>query len=466
MDNDCDRTQSAFPTPQSAIMSHHEGSQDLHDDVKYRADSAIWSVLKNSNTNDMLRTPTFEDRHIKALVSLSGSLLSMLVQFGDDSVWGQTNLDLADFVLDTMDACADRKQAKELAAFLFKHIQGSTSITTNTTVEHEATLITPEENMEDKIESKEEEQGTVACSVLPAKQRVSRPEHNPPPIDYDPLPIAKLGARFVSDLFGSDACPETVVNYTPTLSEYICDVISKARVERPVAIYALALLNRLSARRRVSVPHGTFGLFITAYTIAGKMLGDNPYSNNSWCIAGQKLFTLEELNEMERKMCGDLMWELDIGVDELKNVEEKIQECYDGGISHVWPRMPTPSPLGTPASVAEQTSIFPTPSIPLVTPYNCQVQRGDFTPAAPQTSTSSDSFFRFGVDSSPRWVTPTPSELRSISADQEKWSNNNKQLIWVEYDMTDYESEGYEGSEGNTEDEEIEDSEMSDPDVF
>ncbi|KAL5631174.1 hypothetical protein ACGC1H_006870 [Rhizoctonia solani] len=454
MDSGHGLTHSVLPTPQSPTMSLHEGNQDPHADFEYRATSAIWSVLENSNTQDMLKTPVFGDRHVKALASLSGSLLSMLVQFGDESLCEQTTLDLTKFVLDVMDACAEREQATDLAKFLFQHIQGSTA---NPPVEQEVVLITPEEEVEDRVEFKEEEQGAVMRSLPLAKKQVSR-RVNPPPLSYDPVPIAKLGARFVSDLFGTDACPETVVNYTPTLSEYICDVISTARVERSNGIYAFALLGRLSVHRRVSIPHGTFGLFITAYTIAGKMLGDNPYNNKSWCIAGQKMFTVEELNRMERKMCRDLRWGLDVDVEELKEVEEKMLEYYDDAISHDWSPVPTPY-IGSPTPVPEQGPALPsTSSSPSAAP-NFQIHYDVFTPAAPRASISSDPCVHSEVDSSPKWAPPSTSALHSIYSHQEEGASRNKELVWVGYDTTDYEGQEYGEYD---EDEAMEDGEISD----
>ncbi|KEP52677.1 cyclin, amino-terminal domain protein [Rhizoctonia solani 123E] len=446
-------THSVLLTPQSPTMSLLEENQDLHVDFEYRANSAIWSVLENSNTQDMLEPPVFGERHVKALVSLSGSLLSMLIQFGNEFLCEQTTLDLTKFVLDVMDACVEREQATDLAKFLFKHIQETT---TNTSVDQEAALITPEEDVEDRVEFKEEEQGAVTRLLPLVKEKAPR-RVNPPPLNYDPMPIAELGAQFVSDLFGTDACPETVVNYTPTLSEYICDVISTARVERSTAIYAFALLNRLSVYRRVSITHGTFGLFITAYTIAGKMLGDNPYNNKSWCIAGQKMFTVEELNRLERKMCRDLRWGLDVGVEELKEVEERMLECYDDGISHDWSPVPAPHPEA-PTTVLEQgPALPPTSSSPATVP-NLQIHCNDFTPAAPRASTSSDPCVYLEVDSSPKWAPPSPSAFPSTRSHKEISVSSNKGLTRVGSDPTTYGSQ--------VDDADNEDEEISDSDVF
>ncbi|KAJ1304890.1 hypothetical protein OPQ81_006024 [Rhizoctonia solani] len=425
------------PPPQSSPTAFPEGSHEQHTYAKKRAFSAIWSVLENSDTNDQLQTPALVagERQIKALVRLSGSLLSMLARFGDDIVCKQSIFDLTEFVLDVMDASANKEGAEDLANFVFDYIQGSTSIPNTPIVEAAATLITPEEDVEDVAGSgSEEEQGCAAIHLVSsANIQVSQYKYNPPILDYEYTPIAKFGARLLSDRFGCDVCPRTVINYTPTLSEYIADTIATARIERSIAIYALALLARLSTWARVSVPHGTFGLFITAYMIAGKMLSDSTYNNSSWCIVGQNMFTLGEINEMERKMCGDLKWKLDVSDKELEGFEAKIFEGYSGKIDYFGSRLPTPIP---------ESGTSPLLSSLLSVPSKFQVHSGDFTPI-PQITTSSESFVHAEIDSSPKWGPPSPSTLGWPSSDQAvpKGQNNNRELIWVEYHESDYENE-------------------------
>jgi hypothetical protein len=46
--------------------------------------------------------------------------------------------------------------------------------------------------------------------------------------------------------------------------------------------------------------------------LASKVICDDMYSNKSWCIAGQGMFTLREINQMEWEMCSYLGWQLKI----------------------------------------------------------------------------------------------------------------------------------------------------------
>ncbi|GAB1524641.1 hypothetical protein RhiTH_007795 [Rhizoctonia solani] len=136
-----------------------------------------------------------------------------------------------------------------------------------------------------------------------------------------------MGARFVSEVFGVDTCPRIVYNYNPTIEEFMSDAISAARTEHSVAIYAFALLSRLNTYVDEHA-YGTFGLFITAYMIASKMLRDNSYTNTNWCSFGKWVFTLQELNRMERAMCANLKWNLSIDAAEFVGFQAMLYKNY------------------------------------------------------------------------------------------------------------------------------------------
>lgn len=55
--------------------------------------------------------------------------------------------------------------------------------------------------------------------------------------------------------------------------------------------------------------------------IASKVICDDNYSNMSWCIAGQNLYTLKE-----REMCLYLEWLLDVEGPELKALSQRIKK--------------------------------------------------------------------------------------------------------------------------------------------
>ena len=53
-------------------------------------------------------------------------------------------------------------------------------------------------------------------------------------------------------------------------------------------------------------------LFISAFMTTSKVICDYTYSNKSWCIVVQCMFTLQEINQMEHKMCSNLEWKLNV----------------------------------------------------------------------------------------------------------------------------------------------------------
>jgi len=83
---------------------------------------------------------------------------------------------------------------------------------------------------------------------------------------------------------------------------------------------ALFLLARL--KERFPTARGSSGhrLFISTFMIASKVLCDNTYSNKSWCIVGQNLCTIKEVNQMEREMCSYVEWLLYVEAPKLVRI--------------------------------------------------------------------------------------------------------------------------------------------------
>lgn len=78
------------------------------------------------------------------------------------------------------------------------------------------------------------------------------------------------------------------------------------RTRLPISIthQALLLLNRLktrypSARGTATSPHR---LFLSSLMLSSKISMDDTYSNKSWQVVGQGLFSLREVNQMEREL--------------------------------------------------------------------------------------------------------------------------------------------------------------------
>ncbi|KAJ3505879.1 hypothetical protein NMY22_g17427 [Coprinellus aureogranulatus] len=65
-------------------------------------------------------------------------------------------------------------------------------------------------------------------------------------------------------------------------------------------------------------------LFISAFMIASKVICDDTYSNKSWGIVAQGMFSLREINQMEREMCNYLDWELTVDNPILGTFEKQV----------------------------------------------------------------------------------------------------------------------------------------------
>ena len=67
-------------------------------------------------------------------------------------------------------------------------------------------------------------------------------------------------------------------------------------------------------------------LFVSAFTLASKVICDDTYSNKSWSIVAQGMFQLREINQMEREMCQYLEWELNVDPVTLREFEDMIRK--------------------------------------------------------------------------------------------------------------------------------------------
>ncbi|KAF5311404.1 hypothetical protein D9611_011597 [Ephemerocybe angulata] len=139
--------------------------------------------------------------------------------------------------------------------------------------------------------------------------------------------IARLCARFITHLF---ACPE----YSPAttslakLPHFIAYALYRTKLHSSVTFASLVLLQRLKAR--FPTTHGSSGhrLFISAFMIASKVICDDTYSNKSWSIVAKEMFSLREVNQMEREMCNYLDWELTVDDPILSNFETAVRQDF------------------------------------------------------------------------------------------------------------------------------------------
>jgi hypothetical protein len=147
------------------------------------------------------------------------------------------------------------------------------------------------------------------------------------------------------------------------------------------------LLQRLKARVPENGPLSGHRLFISALMIAAKAIYDDTYSNRSWGIVTRGMFSLKDVNTMEREMCDYLKWEFTFTSAILSNFEMLVMRdfsqdrtCYPTyPLSVVSKRISGQSPTGT----------QPILSLSMAATANSLGGHGEFLPTSPASSTHS-----------------------------------------------------------------------------
>jgi hypothetical protein len=94
--------------------------------------------------------------------------------------------------------------------------------------------------------------------------------------------------------------------------------------------------------------------------IASKVICDDTYSNKSWAIVAQGMFSLREINQMEREMCSYLDWELTVDNPILSNFETAVRKDF-GEDHRVYPNYPLVTVSKRAARAAASTTAAPVP---------------------------------------------------------------------------------------------------------
>ncbi|KAG8988266.1 hypothetical protein FRB90_002856 [Tulasnella sp. 427] len=229
--------------------------------------------------------------------------------------------------------------------------------------------------------------------------------------------VAKMCARFITALFSCPDVPPLPANGAaptgpqPTLAAFIAYALHRTRLASSVTYCALFLLSRLKGRFPAARGSSGHRLFISAFMIASKVICDDTYSNKSWCVVGQGMFSLREINQMEREMCSYLEWVLNVKPEELSEFETEVKRDYGtGGLKTAAAPSPVTTPTTTsPTAITSQpvppVSIRSTASsVPTTRPniaYNA-TETPESTPGSPSHSDSSSP-----TSSEPR-TPPTP----------------------------------------------------------
>ena len=91
-------------------------------------------------------------------------------------------------------------------------------------------------------------------------------------------------------------------DHAPRLSYFVAYALYRTRLPMMVVYFAMLLLKRLKTQYPVARGSSGHRLFISSFMLASKMLCDDAYNNKSWVIVSQNLFSLHEVNQMEREL--------------------------------------------------------------------------------------------------------------------------------------------------------------------
>lgn len=217
-------------------------------------------------------------------------------------------------------------------------------------------------------------------------------------------------ARFITALFSCPDVPPPPANGPPpagplpTLAAFIAYALHRTRLNASVTFCALFLLSRLKGRFPAARGSSGHRLFISAFMIASKVICDDTYSNKSWCVVGQGMFSLREINQMEREMCSYLEWVLNVKPEELAEFEAEVKRDYGTGGAKAG--IPTSALATSPAQVPPMRSTVSSVPIPPATrPVSATLNAYSSPESDPPSPSHSDS--SSPASSEPR-TPPTP----------------------------------------------------------
>ncbi|KAJ3972998.1 hypothetical protein EV361DRAFT_867271 [Lentinula raphanica] len=185
---------------------------------------------------------------------------------------------------------------------------------------------------------------------------------------YGQEALASLCARFITHLFGCPERPPNQSGWNVELPYYIAYAIYRTKLPECVVFSALALLQRLKSRFPSAKGSSGHRLFISAFMISSKVMCDDTYSNKSWSVVAQGMFTVREVNQMEREMCGYLDWELTVEGEILTPFQARVAQDF-APLHGPYPTYSLQDVSKRAAKTSASKSSTPTPSPDTTTPH-------------------------------------------------------------------------------------------------
>lgn len=113
----------------------------------------------------------------------------------------------------------------------------------------------------------------------------------------------------------------------PTLREFIVKLIDYTNVYTPTLVMTLCYLNRLSLKlppHATGMPSTRHRIFLSCLILSAKNHNDSSPLNKHWTKYTDGLFTLQDVNLMERQLLALLDWDIVIREEELLRVMEPL----------------------------------------------------------------------------------------------------------------------------------------------
>ncbi|KAJ7783104.1 hypothetical protein B0H16DRAFT_1877545 [Mycena metata] len=136
--------------------------------------------------------------------------------------------------------------------------------------------------------------------------------------------IAGICTRFITHLYQGPAFPRRSARTNYHLTYFIAFALHFANLHEAVLYSALALLLRLKDKFPEARGSSGHRLFLAAFMISSKCLYDVCYSNLGWYRLAQQIYSLREINQMERELCRHLEWELTVKKHTLMNLKAAL----------------------------------------------------------------------------------------------------------------------------------------------
>ncbi|KAJ7725047.1 hypothetical protein B0H16DRAFT_1472023 [Mycena metata] len=157
---------------------------------------------------------------------------------------------------------------------------------------------------------------------------------------YGKKDIAELSAKFITHLFQSPPFPSRTDRPQAYLPFFIAYAIRCTELTDEIVYAALVLVQRIKSRFPGTTPSSGHRLFIGCLMLASKFLCDWTYSNKGWRKIAQNIYTLREINRLERDICKNLEWDITMDSTTIYSFGALLNHDFAGDAEGPYPTYP------------------------------------------------------------------------------------------------------------------------------